>query len=297
MADRKSRPAMRRSSRLALIASAGGLVVIVVTAALLLGTPNRRVHLDASEAPPPSMSAPAPGGQDGYLAAGAVDSASVVPPPPPPGSARAEADRKVFLATRALEGSPRWAMAASDNDQSIGATLDDFSCALGVKLDAASAPATVQLFTRLIPDAARTIDTAKHHFDRKRPFLLDPGPICTLKTDELAKSPDYPSGHSSWGWIAALMFAEVAPDHATQVLARGRAYGESRVVCGVHTPSAVEAGRVNGAALVAALHSSGAFRADLDLARTELSSLRAAGHTPDAGKCQAQAQLIAKPAY
>jgi acid phosphatase (class A) len=280
---------MRRSSRLALIASAGGVVVIVATAALLLATPNRRVHLDASEAPTPSTSAPA--GQDGYLAAGVVDSASIVPPPPAPGSPRADADRKVFLATRALEGSPRWALAASDNDQSIGATLDDFT------LDAASAPATVQLFARLIPDAARTVNTAKHHFNRKRPFLLDPGPICTLKTDELAKSPDYPSGHASWAWIAALMFAEIAPDHATQVLARGRAYGESRVVCGVHTPSAVEAGRVNGAALVAALHSSGAFRADLDLARAELSSLRAAGRAPDAGKCQAQAELIAKPAY
>ena len=239
----------------------------------------------------------APPGQDGSLAANGLDSVAIAPPPPAPGSPRAEADRQIFRATRALQGSPRWALAARDDDQSIGATLQDFSCALGVNVDAASAPLTVQLFTRLIPDAQRTVEVAKARFNRKRPYLTDPGPICTAKTDDLAKSPDYPSGHTSWGWAAALIFAEIAPDHATAVLARGRAYGESRVVCGVHTVSAIDAGRVNGAALVAALHSSSAFRADLDQARAELAGLRSSGHAPDPAKCADEARLIATPAY
>ena len=290
-------PTIRRPSRVAVIASVGGLVLIVGTAALLLfnsGPP--RVHLEPGDTAPVTTANPS-GGQDGYLTASALDSISVAPPPPAAGSVRAEADRKVFIATRSLEGSPRWALAASDNDQSIGATLQDFSCALGVQVDAAAAPATVQLFTRLTPDAKRTVDTAKAKFDRKRPYLLDPGAICTLKSDDLAKSPDYPSGHSSWGWMAALIFAELAPDHATAVLARGRAYGESRVVCGVHTASAVEAGRVNGAALVAALHGSSAFRGDLEQARAELAGLRSSGHAPDPGKCADEALLVATPGY
>ena len=297
MAGRRMTPTLRRPSRLAVIASIGGLALIVVTAALLLFTKSGpHVHLEPGEAAP-AATIDAPPGQDGYLAASALDSVGVVPPPPVPGSPRAEADRKVFLATRAMEGSPRWALAASDDDQGVGATLQDFNCALGLKVDATSAPATAQLFTRLIPDAHRTVEAAKRKFDRKRPFLADPGAICTPKTDELARSPDYPSGHSSWGWMAALMFAEIAPDHASAVLVRGRAYGESRVVCGVHTASAVEAGRVNGAALVAALHASSAFRADLDQARAELAALRSTGHAPDAGKCAAEARLIAAPAY
>ena len=281
---------------MAVIASVGGLALIVGTAALLLFNSGPRVHLEPGDTAPVITANP-PGGQDGYLTATALDSISVAPPPPAAGSARAEADRKVFQATRALEGSPRWALAASDNDQSIGATLQDFSCALGVQVDAATAPATVQLFTRLTPDAKRTIDAAKQKFARKRPFLLESGPICTPKTDELTNSPDYPSGHSSWGWMAALLFAEIAPDHATHVLARGRAYGESRVVCGVHTASAVEAGRVNGAALVAALHGSSVFRGDLEQARAELAGLRSSGHVPDAAKCADEARLVATPGY
>jgi acid phosphatase (class A) len=31
-----------------------------------------------------------------------------------------------------------------------------------------------------------------------------------------------------------LILAELAPERATPILNRGRAYGESRVVCGVH---------------------------------------------------------------
>ena len=296
MAERRISARMRRPPRMAVIASVGGLALIGGTAALLLFTSGPRVHLEPGEAAT-SAAAATPVGQDGYLASNALDSASVAPPPPAPGSPRAEADRKVFLATRGMAGSPRWALAARDNDQSVGATLQDFSCALGVQVDAASAPATVQLFNRLIPDAHRTVETAKQMFNRKRPFLLDPGAICTLKSDDLARSPDYPSGHASWGWMSALIFAEIAPDRATSILVRGRAYGESRVVCGVHSPSAIEAGRVNGAALVAALHGSNAFRGDLDQARSEIAALRSAGHAPDAGRCAAEARLIAAPAY
>ena len=297
MAEHRTTARMRRPSRLAVIASVGGLALIVGTSALLLFTSGPRVHLEPGDPATPATAAATPAGQDGYLVTSALDSASVAPPPPAPGSPRAEADRKVFLATRGMAGSPRWALAVSDDNQSIGATLQDFSCALGAQVDPTSAPATAQLFSRLIPDAHRTVEAAKQRFNRKRPFLLDPGAICTRRTDDLARSPDYPSGHASWGWMAALIFAEIAPDRATAVLARGRAYGESRVVCGVHSPSAIEAGRVNGAALVAALHGSIAFRADLDHARGEIAALRSVGHAPDAGRCAAEARLIAVPAY
>ncbi len=48
---------------------------------------------------------------------------------------------------------------------------------------------------------------------------------------------------------------------------RARSIGDSRIVCGVHYLSDVEAGRDNGAVLVAAEHGSAAFRADMDAAR------------------------------
>ena len=58
----------------------------------------------------------------------------------------------------------------------------------------------------------------------------------------------------------------------TQILVRARAYGESRIVCGVHNLSAVEAGRTNASALVAALHGSPQFRSNRFLGSKRRSS-------------------------
>jgi acid phosphatase (class A) len=87
-----------------------------------------------------------------------------------------------------------------------------------------------------------------------------------------------------------LVLAELRPEHAADVLVRARAFGESRVVCGVHNASALDGAYVDGAALVASLHGDAAFHSDLEASRKELAALRAA--TP-AG-CPAEASLTAK---
>ena len=92
-----------------------------------------------------------------------------------------------------------------------------------------------------------------------------------------------------------MVLAEIAPDRATQVLARARAYGESRVVCGVHNASAVDAGRTEASIVIAALHSSAEFRADLDAARTELAAARAKATPP--ANCDAENALVAQLLY
>ena len=51
----------------------------------------------------------------------------------------------------------------------------------------------------------------------------------------------------------ALILAALVPEKATPILVRGRAYGESRIVCGVHWLSDVVAGRLTGTAVFAAL--------------------------------------------
>jgi acid phosphatase (class A) len=64
--------------------------------------------------------------------------------------------------------------------------------------------------------------------------------------------------------------AELVPSRADAILQRGRDYGDSRVVCGLHYPSDVEAGRTIAAAALARLHADPAFRRALDEARSEL---------------------------
>jgi acid phosphatase (class A) len=227
----------------------------------------------------------------GYLGDRLLDTSTIVPPAPAPGSPRAEADRAIFTATRALKGSPRWDMAIADLDERRAVYA--MRCAIGVEIkDLGDAPKLSRVLLRVAPDLTKAVDTPKAFYNRKRPYLEQEGEICTERSEALAKSPDYPSGHSSWGWAVGLILAELAPDRAEPILQRARAYGESRAVCGVHTASAVAAGRDNGAAVIAAVHGVPDFRADMEAARAELAELRAKAGPLEG--CEAEAAVLAK---
>ena len=65
---------------------------------------------------------------------------------------------------------------------------------------------------------------------------------------------------------------KIAPARAEAVLTRGRAYGESRLICNAHWQSDVAEGRLMGASTVARLHADAAFRDDLEAAHAELTT-------------------------
>ncbi|WP_397414772.1 phosphatase PAP2 family protein [Phenylobacterium sp.] len=232
----------------------------------------------------------------GYLGAARwPDAAKILPPAPAPGSAREVDDQGYFRASRKLEGSPRWKMAQADVPTGPGPMMGTFACALGVTLTPQSAPRLAALLGRVGIDVGMQVASVKDVFKRKRPYLIEDGPICVPKSEGLAASPDYPSGHATWGWIGGLILADLAPDRATPILVRARAFGESRAVCGVHSISAVDAARTNASAIHAVLQSDATFRADLEAARAELARARAGGPTPDVAMCKAEAELAAAP--
>jgi acid phosphatase (class A) len=193
------------------------------------------------------------------------DLMEILPLPPEKDDPRGTDDRATFRNTRALVGTSRWRLAISD-------VTDDrftvFACAIGRKLDASTAPALARVFARMGDNGM--VGHAKDGFATRRPYLDQAGAVCEPKTAHLAGNGDYPSGHTSNGWATALILAELMPDRATEILRRGRVYGESRYVCGSHSRSAVEAGFIAGSVLVSRLHASAAFRADMDIARSEL---------------------------
>jgi acid phosphatase (class A) len=246
--------------------------------------------IGAADAPKPAPPLPT-----GYLGAAMPDTYKILPPAPVAGTTRYEADRSIYLGTRSLKDSPRWTMAQGDVDQT--AILKALACSVGVALTPQNAPKTVALISRVGIDVSRATNLPKDIYTRPRPYLVDEGPTCIAKTDALSKSPDYPSGHNAWGWTVGLIMAELAPDRATEILARARAFGEGRLVCGVHTLSAVEAGRMNGSIVVAALHGQEAFRKDLEAVRTEVVAARKAGPAPDPAACAKEAELVAKSPY
>ncbi|HZU63981.1 MAG TPA: phosphatase PAP2 family protein [Novosphingobium sp.] len=235
------------------------------------------------------------GRPQGYLAPGEFDVTHVLEPAPRPGDPRYETDRAIFRQTRQLQGTPRWQMATHDADYATPALLGDFSCALGVRLTVDNAPLLVRLVSRAGADTAHETGLAKNVYQRERPFTIDHGPICQPEAElydskRQRMSFDYPSGHTTWGWTWALILSQIAPDRAQAILERGRAYGDSRFICGAHNESAVEAGMQSASATMALVATKPAYQADLAAARAEITALRAHGEKP-AG-CAAEAALV-----
>jgi len=244
---------------------------------------------------PLPMTPAAPAAQPPYLGDALPDTYAILPPSPQPGSPRDDADRAIFRATRSAKDTPRWALAQNDVNQA--AIMKDLACAIGVELTAQNAPKTSAMMLRVGRDVSRATNRPKDIYQRPRPYLVQQGETCIPVSDALSKSPDYPSGHNAWGWTVGLIMAELAPDRATQILARARAFGEGRLVCGVHNLSAVEAGRLNGSIVVAALHGNAEFRRDMDAARAEVAAARKAGPAPDPAACERESEIVAKSPY
>jgi acid phosphatase (class A) len=213
---------------------------------------------------------PPPTGFTGYFKSNPLDGKTILGPPPAPDSARGRADRTVFEQTRSLKDSTRWKEAIEDNDLWAGGALHRFSCAIGVEIDAKQTPSLWKILHKVELDV-RTIGTpAKDFYGRKRPLIGNDAPVCVPREPWMETNASYPSGHSMTAWSWALIMAEARPSKADAALTLGRESGDSRVVCGVHYPTDVEAGRVLGSAMVARLHAEPEFAADLRRASAEL---------------------------
>lgn len=237
-----------------------------------------------------------PGVSLGYLAPAAIpDSQALVPPPPAAASAALAQDVAVMRAALALRDTPRFEQARHDANLRFPFAAGTFACALGVDIDPQRTPATWRLLRRSLADAAASTRGAKEHHQRARPFVENGAPTCTPEDEAaLRGNGSYPSGHTAIGWTWALLLAQLAPERSDALLARGRSYGESRLVCNVHWQSDVLQGRFMGSATFARLQSDPTFRADVATATAELAAARAQGVAPSRD-CAAEAAALAQP--
>lgn len=219
---------------------------------------------------------PIPTDLTGYLADGDLNGAALLGPPPAPDSPTGRADRARYEETRALQGSVRWKQAIVENDLWGGGALKQYACKLGVSIDEKQTPTTLRILHRVELDVRTVGKPAKEHYNRPRPMIGDDKPICLPREDWMKTNASYPSGHSMTGWAWGLILAELAPQEADQMLGVGKAMGESRVICGVHYASDVEAGRTLASAMVARLHGDPQFQADMKKARAELARAKTA---------------------
>jgi acid phosphatase (class A) len=230
----------------------------------------------------------------GYLDTKALpNSLALIPPPPAAGSAAFAHDEEAARNSFALRDTPRFALAGSDFDLKLPHLVSDFSCALNVPITKDNTPYLYTLLSRSFSDLALSTYAAKNHYQRKRPFQQNNQPIAVPEARAfLEKDPSYPSGHTAVGWGFALILSEIEPDRADELLGRGRAFGESRIVCNHHWYSDVVWGRVMGAATVARLHADATFRADIEAAKAEVAAMRAKG-LPPTGDCNAETAALA----
>jgi len=235
-----------------------------------------------------------PGVPAGYLSPKELlNSLVLIPAPPAKGSAAFALDEEVSRKSLALRGTPRWTLATEDANLSFPQAAGAFSCALKAPGTEQTMPNLYVLMRRSFADVVLSTYAAKDHYARTRPFVINKEPTCTpSKESHLMKNGSYPSGHTAIGWAWALILAEVAPEQADAILARGRAFGQSRVICNVHWQSDVIEGRVVGAGTVARLHARPEFRADVEAARVELAAIRGKGLKPTRD-CQAEAAAMA----
>lgn len=199
----------------------------------------------------------------------------ILPPPPAEGSALDRDD--VAAAMRAQAAGPaRRAEAEAD----ANFLYDRFAGALGIPIRRDTVPALVNLLNRAERQVSGPAFAIKKLYPRARPYQrLALANVCgkdapSTPDPDTSKRTSYPSGHSAYGWTAALILARVAPERAPALLLRGREYGESRVICGMHFPSDVVAGELVATAVVAHLDRLPDFQRDLALASAEVANAR-----------------------
>jgi len=245
-------------------------------------------------APPEAVPEIRPGVLAGYLGRDLPDSLKLLPAPPAEGSPAFKQDQAVSRASQKLRGTARFTQATSDANLAFPHVAGVFACALGVPVTQEDSPRLYQLLRRTMTDAGLATYAAKDHYKRTRPFVFYKENTCAPQ-DEAALRNDgsYPSGHTSIGWMWALVLTQVAPDHADALLARGRSFGESRLVCNAHWQSDILAGRTIASGTFAKLQTNATFQADVAAATQEVRALRTSGKA--SGDCDAEAAALAIP--
>ncbi|WP_243313289.1 acid phosphatase [Fundidesulfovibrio agrisoli] len=188
-----------------------------------------------------------------FLPAASLDLAAVLPPPPADGSPRNKAELMEMLRLQRTRTPAMVAFALADVERSPFRFAD----VLGAAFNKQNLPGVEALFAAILEDATLQIDPAKQRWNRLRPFLLDPMIEPCLPEPQSAS---YPSGHSTFGHLAAIVLSAMVPEKAEALAKRGEAFARNRVIGGVHYPSDIAAGAQAAEAIAKALFNNPEFQ-------------------------------------
>ena len=208
-----------------------------------------------------------------------ANSLFLLPEPPKQGSALFQYDEERYQWGKKLRETPRGDQASADANLEGEGVPIAFSEVFGIRISKEDTPEIYKLVLKMREDAGDLATReAKNHYKRVRPFSYYDEQTCnTAQQQELSSNGSYPSGHTAIGWATALVLAEINVDRQNEILKRGYDMGESRVICGYHFQSDVDAARLVASAVVARLHANKEFTKQLVKAKKEFRRLTKAG--------------------
>jgi acid phosphatase (class A) len=209
----------------------------------------------------PSM--PMEPAQTTYVTSAQVDVLKLLPPPPALQSEEQKRDLDELLAIQKVRTTAQEQRALAD----AAAGTFGFAVVLGPKFTAAALPKLALLMDKVRGDGAAIENIGKDNWKRPRPFDTSKD---VQAVGNLPKGSSYPSGTSTVGYLTAIVLANMVPEKAAALFARGREAGYNRLVLGVHYPTDVEAGRLLATAVATSLFQNPTFLKDFADAKAEL---------------------------
>lgn len=249
--------------------------ILSVIGLLLVGNVQAKTPLSQQTPPPIKDVRTMP--NDYYLTIDeAPNSLFILPPPPAFNSLDFLRDKALYDEGKALRNTPRGEQAYRDGDATKDSVMRNFSEAFGYPISKEGTPEIYKLLTTMKEDAGDLATrSAKQHYMRIRPFSFFKEATCRPEDQStLSTNGSYPSGHTAIGWATALILAEINPARQNELFKRGMEVGHSRVICGYHWQSDIDAARVVASAVVTTLHNNSEFMAQLQKAKEEFNALK-----------------------
>ncbi len=210
-----------------------------------------------------AMVGPVAAAEPTYVTPDRLDLTKVLAPPPAPDSEQQKRDLAAVLAVQAARTSAQSERALAD------ATAGTFGFAdvLGTNFSAQHVPAVAALLDKVRSDAAAVLAGGRNSWNRPRPFVVSTD---VHSLGERPRGGSYPSVSATEAYLTAILLAGMVPEKGAALFARGREFGDERVILGVHFPSDIEAGRFAATALATVLMQDQAFMKGFAAARSEL---------------------------
>jgi acid phosphatase (class A) len=200
-----------------------------------------------------------------FLRADPAEFVALFAAPPPPNSRETRQELDDLLATQLRRTPAQVAAARADRRTEPW----QFAEALGLTRERMRGlRATANLADEVEDDIRPYVRAAKHEFLRLRPYEVDPRLDPCI--DDVRGDLSYPSGHATYGYVIAYLLADMVPERRQPLMERARAFARQRMLCGVHFPSDVEAGRVGAEWLAKRILRNPDYRASAVVAMREL---------------------------